>query len=624
MTNSQGTKTFETPQAAAVATAAPARTVSIRNLPRMLSPTLPACIEERLAKLRGEIAQAESHPVQNPGSNRSATVNNRAVTTTFSTSNSPKAKRVTKDKNLEPHKSRTAAPTKESTSASRSKVPDGELTTKSIPRQDPATAKDALATNITAGRISKASVSEPKQYSKIPSDVLNAERHLLVVLRIPKGLRKNCQRILQLQPRPKKLPSASQQSSSLALQERIQDRTGDQTVSKGQDDQQTLKQKAVNGNNSRNLNEITLKPKVVANGLVAPRSGETRRLANPDKEPPSKRQRLSGIDLSRPQTPVGPAIRSPVLPQYNSGNRSQLSTPRTDRKSTTAMDRIKSSEGEVKTPLGSIRSNTPVILGSTEPSHNREGRSSSNVSANSVAALSKKDEEVSVYKAEFTKYADMAKSLKREADALAKSPGGHINTDSTIRRQGLAKAIETALCYMLAFTIKDEPSRIKKVPGDRAVWESLLPYFNFLKNITRDTESLQLQGLLYQLEAVCRDTIHRYDIERLERETVADETLLLIKQMAESGRQARQAWIDGTKWLTHDDLRQSFPETWVQRSKSPGEKLERLLPQRYNEGSYFLPLGNTSTNIEAVRAGWSFLREWCKKEGVDWNGKIGL
>lgn len=610
MTNSQGTKTSETPQAstaseriqtevskpqaAAVATAAPARTVSIRNLPRMLSPTLPACIEERLAKLQGEIAQAKSYPAQNPGSNRSATV-----------------KPVTKDKNLEPHKSRTAAPTKESIPASRSKVPEGELIAKSIPIQDPARVKEVLATKITAGRISKASVGEPKQYSKVPSDVLNAERRLLIVLRIPKGLRKNCQRILQLQPRPKRLPSRSQRSSSLALQERTQDRTEDQTVSKGQDDQQTLKQKAINGSNSRNLDKNTSKPKVVANDL-----------ATPDKEPPSKRQRLSGIDLSRPQTPVGSAIRSPVLPQYNSGNKSQISTPRTDRKSTTAMDRIKSSEGEVKTPLGSIRSNTPVIPGSTEPSHNREGRSSSNVSATSVAALSKKDEDVSVYKAEFTKYADMARSLKREADALAKSPGGHINTDSIIRRQGLAKAVETALCYMLAFTIKDEPSRIKKVPGDRAVWESLLPYFNFLKNITRDTESVQLQGLLYQLEAVCRDTIHRYDIERLERETVADE--ISIKQMAESGRQARQAWIDGTKWLTHDDLRQSFPETWIQRSKSPGDKVERLLPQRYNEGSFFLPLGNTSTNIEAVRAGWSFLREWCKKEGVDWNGKIGL
>ncbi|KAL8864991.1 MAG: hypothetical protein Q9198_009524, partial [Flavoplaca austrocitrina] len=190
------------------------------------------------------------------------------------------------------------------------------------------------------------------------------------------------------------------------------------------------------------------------------------------------------------------------------------------------MDRIKSSEGEVKTPLGSMRSNTPMASGSIR-------NDSSNVTATS-SSTAKKDEEISIYGAEFTKYADIAKTLKREADALTKVPGGNVNPDSTIRRRGLAKGIETAICYMLAFTIKDEPSRIKKVPRDRAPWISLLPYFQFLQNLIRDIESLQLQGFLYQLEAVCYDTIHQYDLERLEREIgPADERL--IKQVAESG-----------------------------------------------------------------------------------------
>ncbi|KAL8850202.1 MAG: hypothetical protein Q9221_004888 [Calogaya cf. arnoldii] len=597
----------------------PARSVGVRDLPPMLSPTLPACVEERFAKLRGDAAQTVSYHVQKPGVSDSAT-NNKADMTMR---NSSKAKIVTKDKHVEPQLSKTAAPTKESALASKSKVPDGDINTKSIPTQESTTAEKASTTNVIAGRTSSPPVSESKQSSKVLSseskDLSNAKRRLLIVLRIPKSLRKNCQRILQLQPRPRKSLSGGQLSKPLALQERPQD----QTLSKGHDGQQLTKPKAVKGDDSRKPNEHAPKPKVVANGLAAPQSGEPRRLTNPDKEPPSKRQRLSGIeDLSRPQTPAGSEIRSPGLPQHHSGHKSQLSTPKTDRKST-AMDRIKSSEGDVKTPLGSIRSNTPVITGGTEASNNREGRSSSNVSATSVAGPSKKDEEGSIYRTEFTRYAEIARTLKREADALTKSPDG-FNPDTTIRRQGLAKAIETAICYMLAFIIMDEPLRIKKAPGDRAAWDSLLPYFNFLKTLTRDTESLHLQGFLHQLEAVCRDTIHQYDLERLERETVADEMSKLIKQAAENGRQARQAWIEGTKWLTHDDLRRSFPKTWEQRSQSPGDKTERFIPRRYNEGSYFLPLGNASINIEAVRFGWSFLEEWCKKEGVNWSGKIGL
>ena len=623
MTNGHEPKTSENSQASstakrlqteisrsqAAAATAPARTAGVRDLPRMLSPTLPACIEERLAKLRAGTVQAESYPAQKSGSNRLAVANNKAVTTTLSTSNSPKAKNVTQDKNSEAQRSRTAAPVQKAASDLKPKASDSELNTKAIPRQDPVAAKEAPPTKTTADRTSNGSAIQLKQYSKIrPSgkDTVNTERRLLIVLRIPKGLRRNCQRILQLQPRPKKLAFGSLQSSLLAHQEG----NHDQSTSKNKTGEQTLKQSTVNGGHSRKS----------VNGLMAPGSGETRGQANPDKEPPSKHQRLSGIDFSRPQTPVGSALRSPGPPLHNSGSGTQLSTPKTERKST-AMDRIKSSEGEVKTPLGSIRSNTPLIPGSAEASHNREGRSSSNVSASSVAAPSK-DEEVSMYKAEFSKYADMAKSLKREADVLAKAPGGGFNPDTTLRRQGLAKAVETALCYMLAFTIKDEQSRIKKVAGDHLIWETLPPYFKFLKNLTCETESLQLQGLLCQLEAICRESIHRCYIERLERERDVDETL--IKQVGENLRQARQAWIEGTKGLTHDDLRQYFPETWAQRSKWPGDKTERVLPKRYHEGSYFLPLNNTSTTLEAVRAGWCFLEEWCKKEGVDWNGKMGL
>ncbi|KAL8773900.1 MAG: hypothetical protein Q9209_001330 [Squamulea sp. 1 TL-2023] len=545
------------------------------------------------------------------------TANNRATSRSTPASSSLKATVNTNNKDVEPQKSRKDAPLRDSGSASKLKVPIGESSMKALGGKDLTTIKAALTSNGTADGFSNRSAGENKQNgtnrsagASVNKDSLKAQNRLLVVLKIPKALRKNCQRILQLQPRPKKILAAGQLSGSSTLQERSRDRP----TSNGHDSQQMRKQQAINGVDSRRINNNSGKPEVVANGPEKRRQGDA-------DVPPSKRQKPSGIELSRPQTPVVSALRSPSIPQRNSAHKSQLSTPKADRKST-AMDRIRSSEGDVKTPQGSTRSSTPVASSSRERSHNQEGRSSSNVSAASINGHAKKDEEASIYKAEFTKYADLALSLKREADSLAKLPDGQINTDSTLRRQGLAKAIETALCYMLAFTIKDEPSRMKKVPGDRAAWASLLPYFKFLNNITRDTESSQLQGLLYQLEGVCRETILEGDYERFERDALTDETL--PKQVAENSRLAHQAWIHGTKLLTHDDFRQNFPKTWAQRSKVSGDSSGKLVPGCYGEGSYFLPLSTTSSNIEAVRAGWSFLEEWCKKEGVKWDGKIGL
>ncbi len=636
MADGQGMKSSDAPQASTAskrvqtqanrsqaATAAPSvGTLGVHGLPRMISPTLPACVEEQLAKLRGEATQVNA--AQKQGSNGSVMINCKTTAKRTHTSDSPTTKANSKSKDTESQKGRTAAPLKESASAPKLKVSSTGANAKTLHAKEAATARGAATSNATADRALNLCVDESKQNGKIHSSKasdgkhsLDAERRLLVVLRIPKGLRKNCQRILQLQPQPRKSPAQSKLLSSSALQERPRDRP----TLDSHDVPQIRKVKAIKADDSQRITANTDRPKAVANGLIALKVGEKRRQANADNEPPSKRQRPSAADYSKPRTPKNSALGSPGIPQHQNNHKSQLSTPKTDGKST-AMDRIRSSEGDVKTLMGSMRSNTPVALGSTEQSNGREGRSSSNASGSSITDPITKDEEAAVFKAEFTKYADLAKSLKREADTLAKLPDGRINTDSTIRRQGLAKAIETALCYILAFTIKDEPSRNKKIPADRTVWVSLLPYFKFLKTMSRGTESPQLQGFLYQLEAVCRDTIHQSDLERQEREGLTDEAL--TKAMAENGRLARQAWMEGGRLLAHDDFRQNFPETWVQRSKVPVEKVEKLLPERYGEGGYYLPLSNTSSNIEAVRVGWLFLEEWCKKEGVKWDGKIGL
>lgn len=622
------------PQPNAAAPIEPKNT-TVHGLPPMLSPTLPACIEEQLAKLRGGDAQpTKKADFKTPMPSKSP----RPLSDTRKTENSD-GKLDKRNSKVESGGNQTSAPPKQTTSAQSTQATGVRLKTQGSNERRAENTEQAPKSKTVETEASKAHMNGRKPNGNIDASRVvdgrvgqDNKKKLIVRIKIPKSLRRNCQRILKMQSRPKKVATKSQTATPLACVERSQERTR----SNGTDGHEAQQRRLINGDDNRGKSEVVGKPKTAATASQTPKSGEKRQQPDGDKDlsqPSSKRHKPSSIDLKRPHTPVGSALKSPSIPQLGSAQKSHLSTPKQVLKSA-KMSRIGSAEGDVKTPLGSMRGNTPIAPSSAERSQNREARSSSNVSVTNAAVHVNKDDpankidDAASYKTEFNKYADMARSLKRGADALAKLNDGQINTDSVARRQGLAIAIEATLCYMLAFTLKDEPSRIKHVPCDRAAWVSLLPYFKFLKSVTRDTDSQQLQGLFYQLEAVCRDTIHQYDLERLEREATSGEDsnhefATFCKQSAENGRLSRQAWADGTSLLTISNLRREFPKTWDKRSEDPIRK-ERLTSKSYREGGFYLPLSNTSTVMEAVRAGWSILDEWTKKEGVKWDGKMGL
>lgn len=602
---------------------------NIHGLPRMLSPTLPPSVEEQLAQLRGGEALSAKRARTATSEKRSAKpmVNGRVV----ADKPKPRPEAQGKEKGPETEEKRKASNRQSSAFATSS----ASSLSKATERQGKHQGKIEAPLKSKAGTVDIGkgldSGAEPNGKDRPSGDASrkinqNDQPSLIVRLKIPKSLRKNCQRILQMQPRPRKLPGSFQMTPSSGPQDQSKERPSSNGSATGQAQQR----KTNSGENSQGRSEAASKPKAVANGPSTPKPGEKRRQPDEDKDSSgqtSKRQRLSGAELQKPSTPQTSSLKSPNLPQSSSSQKARLSTPKNDLKSA-AMRRIGSTEGEVKTPLGSIRSNTPTAPNSADRSGNRDGRSTSNVSSASTSIPTNKNDEGAFYKCEFTKHADLARSLKRAADALAKSKGGQINTDSVARREGLAIAIETTLCYMLAFTLKDESDRIKRLPNDRAAWVTLLPYFRFLKSLLRDDDSPHLQGFLYQLEAVCRETILQHDLERLEREPAAadEDSATFRKQMAENGKAVTQCWIDGSNLLSTEDLQEEYPDTWNKRSKGSlsSRGKEKLVPKRYGDGGFHLPLSNTSTSIEAVRAGWSFLAEWCKKEGVQWEGKMGL
>ncbi|KAI4285009.1 MAG: hypothetical protein L6R35_004749 [Caloplaca aegaea] len=491
-------------------------------------------------------------------------------------------------------------------------------------------AKPAVNGHVTSGKTGPKPDGKSQSSSVSDSRITQHDRqHLLVRLKIPKSLRKNCQRILQMQSRPRKLPNQSVTIPSSGPR----DRSTERPMTNGGTSRQVQQNSGTNGD-GKGRGEAISKPKAVVSGIGTPKPGEKRRQPEDNKEssqtsipPSSKRQRLSAGDLQRPTTPATSTVRSPNVPQPSNSQRSQLSTPKNSLKSA-AMQRIGSTDGDTQTPLGSMRINTPTAPDSVERSSNRDGRSSSNVSLASATNGVGPTDEGARFKAEFNKYADMARSLKRGADTLAKSNDGQVSTNPVARKEGLAVAIETTLCYMLAFTLKDESDRIKRLPSERAAWVSLLPYFRFLKSLLHDDDSPYLLGFLYQLEAVCRETILQHDFERLERDVNAtDEDFTTFrKQMAENRKMGMQCWIEGSNLLSLTDIEEQYPRTWNKQSKEPfsSRGKEKLILKRYGEGGYHLPLCLIASSIEAVRLGWVLLREWCEKEGVKWDGKMNL
>ncbi|KAL8873501.1 MAG: hypothetical protein Q9174_001038 [Haloplaca sp. 1 TL-2023] len=602
-----------------------AKKSNVHGLPPMLSPTLPPYIEEQLAKVR----EAEVKPPPNPKPTKSTTSISKATT-----NGATKDQRSTGTQNGKDNKDvslgkQSAASVRPSNSVPSSQEAGGSRSDSSQAGKRPATSGKVLGSKTADSEASKASVGDRKPNSEpqVPPETNGKvgredRRELLFKIKIPKGLRRDCLRILKLQPRPRKIPTQPSPMANAELSRNI-------TSSNGVAAPAPQQRKPINGDALVGKNEGTNKAKAAVPSSQTPKSGEKRQRAEDEShiaQNPSKRQKPSSIDLQRPHTPVGQSVKSPSLSNLGSSQKSHLTTPKQPLKSA-AMSRIVSAEGEVRTPLSS----SPGAPGSAEHGHNREARPTSSASAKNATAHTHKDGLTNGhdrthehYMSEFRKYGGMAKSLKRGADSLAKV-GREINPDATARRRGLAMAIEATLCYMLAFTLKDEPARIRHLPGDGKTWESLLAYFKFLKSVTLDTEAPQLQGLFYQLEGVCRHRIQLYDRERREQDLAMGKTeaVSMSKEEVDNSRLCEQAWFDGTRMLTVHDLQEGFPVTWTKTSRSPVGR-EDLAAKAYGEGSFYLPLSHASTPMEAIRAGWSILGEWAENQDIRWEGKMGL
>lgn len=337
----------------------------------------------------------------------------------------------------------------------------------------------------------------------------------------------------------------------------------------------------------------------------------------------SSKRRQGSISLAqKAQTPGAGDPSTPSHPSRpESSQKTRLSTPAGNLKGT-AMHRTSSGQGSSATPLGNNRDVTPGAAGKHSPPE-KEKRAE--------------------YKIVASKYMDLATELKHDADVYLKK-----SEDLTDEERNLCVVIgtESILCFMLAGVIKDEPGRWHRQPGNGAFWKSIFP---LLANIVHHARALpdppHIYGLLHQLEAVIRDTIHFYDVTTLanitreyaktegsdnvstnDQDTSIQQYHRLIKDSNENEFKALAAWGEGYLALPFQDMMEFYPKTFGKARRLPcrGKAHDPVFPTKLADGGFAVPLGTVTTGLDAVNFGLNFLAEVAEKNAVPWVPKLQL
>lgn len=600
------------------------------SLPPLLSPTLPTTIEEQLKKIREEKNAVDNQPSLSELRNQREKTNSPEPSIQ---KGSPKAAKPSAKGLADPAKISDKDNLQPSSNAQRKEqknaITNGAAASKSLPNGVTHHAKIEDSTGLTV----TPAVSKPER------------QRFLIKLKVPKAALKRYARLVKLLI----LPPLSQK--------RADQRTPKPTSTEGSNGERSVAKahgvsKAEPGKDSSSPFPKS-EPRYVDDKLSASRSVEKRRRREEDEdnsEPASKRRKQpESLELaSKPHTPLRPPLVSPILSQHGSASKTHLSTPILDLKSS-AMRRIGSSEGDVKTPIGAVRGSTPVATSVPDRS-SRDGRSTSSASSGNLDVAG--SERLAVLKAEQAKFSGLGRTLKHTVQKMLPAENDFKN-DAPVTKQGAAIAFEALLAFLLSFVILDEMNKSYGKSPEVTAWRSLLGFFGYVKNVTQLYPPLR--GLVHQLEGVCRDTIALYDAQRLERDTFLNSVLddnrpstansnpALSPSIIEKGkaktdfakfrsehvdnlRTAQLTWQAGFSKLSTRELQRQFPASWAKSADTPslGKGKDEIVIGKYIDGSYYLPLGPASTGLEAVRAGWRMLEEWCSTEGVKWEGKMGL
>jgi len=357
---------------------------------------------------------------------------------------------------------------------------------------------------------------------------------------------------------------------------------------------------------------------------VAPDTLRLEKKRKSEVSPPlaTKRLKPSAEHEKRPSTPVQPAGKAPPASQ----SKSTFSTPKKELKST-AMRRVESSDyQDVPTPTGERgRVSTPAAVPKTSPQ---------------PTTTTSREEERHLWTGINTKFFALGRSLKHEGTKIGPSANGQVKGYSG---KSVALLTEALVCFMINISAQAHAR-----PGVDPGWTSIIPYHIFLFRASR--RHPHLHGLVVQLGAVCRQLIHKCDMDRLARDPLPDDycnsaptpgsdgntktnedaekykkSYIEFKDnLIQNARELQTAWLEGSRQLSPDVLKREYPNTFSKRAKDSSIRLqEKPTPSKISK-EFYLPLDANTTAFEAARFALAFLQEWAEKEKVEWKTSVEL
>ena len=576
---------------------------SLHGLPPMLSPTLPSEIEEELAKLNPSVRRRSGSIAKSKTPNATSNLKLQKNEHTGWSTDEGGAKSSVEGEALALSKASTTAP------PNSVKRQQSQSQVTSAPRQAAKKVGSNRVTPTNPNGLLVSPITAPVTASTTPQRT--EKRRLRALVKIKKKInRKSLAQYLRLPPTPGKYPH---------VRRTVENQQHSRTPQ--------LEQKHPNNHHENRLeNQFKTKP----NDLEAPEGSEKQRrssICRDEPELPVIRHRTPGRLPQNAHTPKQSSISSPAPSTGGNAPRTQWLTPKADIKSA-PMLRTESREGSTTTPRGLSLNDAPIVPDTGHRCHSITSSGGRKPSPQDV-------------KRDATKYLRQATDLKHASDVFLK---GMSNMSDTERKRGVMIGTESVLCYILAFTLFDEPQRQFGQSGNDEGWKSML---RLLDVINREAQPFKhLAGLLLQLEGIIRDYMVCYGFQRLDynplEQKLPDPTNLDPAKTKEENKAAayhgsfhefrryfeksQNAWRSGLDLLKVSDIETEYPMTWAKRERHfvlPVKSADAVKQGEYHR-KFNLPLGSMSSGLQAVNFGMSFLEEWSKKNGVKWEPKLEL
>lgn len=423
------------------------------------------------------------------------------------------------------------------------------------------------------------------------------QRHT-IILKYGKKNRKRVEGLLKFAPRPKKEVITQEISRDVRI-----------------------KKELVKEEDTDSLRTPDIKPRSAAVDDV---KMEKKRKAEDSPGPSLKKMKSSMLMTEKDKRPSTP-ISSARTPQPST--KSTYSTPKKDLKST-AMRRVESSDGvDIPTPGDKGRVSTPVAV--PKPSPQPPSSSSS------------REDERQQWTSIGSKFFALGRTLKHEGSSML--PASEDDTKPEQSAKAVILLIEALLCFMINIAAQSHMR-----PGADPGWRSTILYHIFVFRASRKYP--HLHGLVVQLGAVCRQAIHKFDLERLARDPLPEDYcnsaptpgsdgntktnedgtrykkryIEFRDELIHNARELQTAWLDGSRQLSPDVLRRDYPDTWAKRAKDASARLQdKTVPTKIPK-DFYLPLDVNTSAFEAARFGVAFLEEWAEQEKIEWKTRIDL